>query len=119
MQLYEQDRIDLNRPIKMYLPDYKSEGAKKVTIFQLLNHTSGMVNIDTISSVESAVKNGVPVYQKPYTTDEFLDKYCSDKLFTEPGKVFSYNNAEYIVLGKIIEKITGKTTYTVSIDSVI
>ena len=109
MQLYEQGKIDLNKPIKTYLPDYKGEGAEKVLICQLLNHTSGMVNIDTISSVESAVKNGVPVYQKPYTTDEFLEKYCSDPLVTEPGKVFSYNNAEYIILGKIIEKISGKT----------
>lgn len=109
MQLYEQGKIDLNKPIKTYLPGYKGEGAQKVLIRQLLNHTSGMVNIDTISSVESAVKNGVPVYQKPYTTDEFLEKYCSDSLVTEPGKVFSYNNAEYIILGKIIEKITGKT----------
>jgi len=109
MQLYEQGKIDLNKPIKTYLPDYKGEGAEKVLICQLLNHTSGMVNIDTISSIESAVKNGVPVYQKPCTTDEFLDKYCSDPLLTEPGKVFSYNNAEYIVLGKIIEKLTGKS----------
>ena len=109
MQLYEQGKIDLNKPIKTYLPNYKGEGAEKVLIDQLLNHTSGMINIDTISSIESAVKNGVPVYQKPYSTDEFLEKYCSDSLRTEPGKVFSFNNAEYIVLGKIIENITGKT----------
>jgi CubicO group peptidase (beta-lactamase class C family) len=109
MQLYEQGKLDLDKQIKTYLPNYKGEGAEKVLIYQLLNHTSGMVNIDTISSIESAVKNGVPVYQKPYSTDEFLEKYCSDSLMTEPGKVFSYNNAEYIILGKIIEKITGKT----------
>ncbi|MFZ0283159.1 MAG: serine hydrolase domain-containing protein [Bacteroidales bacterium] len=109
MQLYDQSKIDLNKPIKTYLPDYKGEGAGKVLICHLLNHTSGMVNIDTISSVESAVKNGVPLYQKPYTKDEFLERYCSDTLVTEPGKVFDYNNADYIVLGKIIERITGKT----------
>lgn len=109
MQLVEQGKIDLQQPIKTYLPDYTGEGAGKVTIHQLLNHTSGMVNIDTVTSIESALKNGLAVYQKPYTSGELLAKFCSDTLATEPGKVFSYNNAEYIVLGKIIERVAGKT----------
>ncbi len=119
MQLYEQGKIDLNKPIKTYLPDYKGEGADKVLIRQLLNHTSGMVNLDTISSVESAVKNGIPVYQKPCTSDDLLDKYCSDPLVAEPGKVFSYNNADYIILGKIIEKVTGRTFEKVLLENIL
>ena len=109
LQLYEQGKIDLNKTIKTYLPDYTGEGADKVTIHQLLNHTSGMVSIDTITSFESVLKNGIPVYQKPSTTDELLIKYSSDTLVNEPGKVFSYNNADYIILGKIIERISNKT----------
>ncbi|MBI1781221.1 MAG: beta-lactamase family protein [Sphingobacteriales bacterium] len=109
MQLYESGKIDLDKTIKIYLPDYKGAGGDKVTIHQLLNHTSGMKNIDTITSIESAVKNGVPVYQKPRTTDELIEKYCSDTLVNEPGKVFDYNNADYIILGKIIEKVYNKT----------
>lgn len=109
MQLYEQGKIDVTKHIKDYLPDYRGEGGDKVIIHQLLNHTSGMANIDTVKSIESALKNGVPVYQKPRTTDELLNNYCSDKLVNEPGKVFDYNNAEYIILGKIIEKIYNKT----------
>ncbi|HEY3390705.1 MAG TPA: serine hydrolase domain-containing protein, partial [Prolixibacteraceae bacterium] len=109
MQLAEKGEIDLNKTIKNYLPDYKGEGADKVTIHQLLNHTSGMTNIDTVKSIESALKSGIPLYQKPCTTDELLKNYCSDKLVNEPGKVFDYNNADYIVLGKIIEKINNRT----------
>lgn len=109
MQLAEQGKINVNKHIIDYLPDYKGEGGDKVTIRQLLNHTSGMPNIDTVKSIESALKNGVPVYQHPFTTDELLIRYCSDKLVNEPGKVFDYNNADYIVLGKIIEKICHKT----------
>lgn len=108
LQLYEQGKIDLTQTINIYLPNYKGEGADKVTIHQLLNHTSGMVNIDTVTSIESALKYGIPVYQKPYTPDQLLANFCSDSLITEPGKVFSYNNAEYIILGKIIEKIYSK-----------
>ncbi len=110
LRLYEQGKIDLNKPIKTYLPNYAGEGAGKVTIHQLLNHTSGMANIDrNLTSAESAIKNGMPHYQTPYTTDELLAKFCSEKLVNEPGKVFDYNNADYIVLGKIIEQINGKT----------
>ena len=108
MQLYEQGKVDVTKHIKDYLPGYRGEGGDKVTLHQLLNHTSGMVNIDTVKSIESALKNGVPVYQKPLTTDELLNNFCSDKLVNEPGKVFDYNNAEYIILGKIIEKIYNK-----------
>lgn len=92
------------------MPDYAGEGADKVTVHHLLNHTAGMANIDrNLTSVESAVKNGMPHYQTPLTTDELLAKYCSEKLVNEPGKVFDYNNADYIILGKIIERIYGKT----------
>lgn len=108
MQLVEKGEIDLNKSIKTYLPDYKGEGGDKVTIHQLLNHTAGMANIDTVKSMESALKNGLPLYQKPRSTDELLRDFCSDKLVSEPGKVFDYNNADYIVLGKIIEKIYSK-----------
>lgn len=110
LRLYEQGKIDLTKPIKTYLPDYAGEGAGKVTIHQLLNHTSGMANIDrNLTSEETVIKSGMPHYQAPYTTDELLAKFCSEKLVNEPGKVFDYNNADYIILGKIIERIHGKS----------
>lgn len=109
LQLVEQGKIDLNKTIKTYLPDYRGEAGDKVTIHQLLNHTSGMKNIDSVPSLEYVVKNGFPLYQMPHTSDEILDKYCSDKLAGKPGEKFDYNNADYIVLGKIIERLYGKT----------
>jgi len=109
MQLSEQGKIDVTKHIKDYLPDYKGEGGNKITIHQLLNHTSGMANIDTVKSMESALKNGLPVYQKPRSTAELLNDYCSGPLVNEPGKVFDYNNADYIILGKIIEKLYNRT----------
>lgn len=105
LQLVEAGKLDLHKPIKTYLPNYTGEAGDKVTIHQLLNHTSGIANIDrNVASAENAVKNGIPHYQTPLTTDELLSKYCSEKLVNIPGKVFDYNNADYIILGKIIEK---------------
>ncbi len=106
LQLFEEGKLDINETINRYLPGFKGEG-KKVRIYQLLNHTSGLANIDTFTSMENAVKHGVEMYQKPYTADQILNKYCSGKLVHEPGKVFDYNNADYIILGKIIESVSG------------
>lgn len=109
LQLYEQGKIDLTKTINTYLPDYKGEGAAKVTVEQLLNMTSGIANMDEGVTLESALKNGIPHYTIPRTTDDMLTLFSSGKLKTEPGKVFDYNNADYIILGKIIEKVTGKS----------
>lgn len=109
LQLQEQGKLNLEKMISTYLPDYIGEAGNKVTLHQLLNHTSGMRNIDTITSIESALRNGIPVYQLPHTSDELLEKFCSDSLANTPGSNFDYNNADFIVLGKIIERVTGKT----------
>jgi D-alanyl-D-alanine carboxypeptidase len=109
LQLYEQGRLDLQATIKAYLPGYTGEGGDRVTLHNLLNHTSGIANLDAIKSYEEAVKKGMEVYQRPHTTDDLLTRYCSGNLVHEVGKVFDYNNADYIILGKIIEKITAKT----------
>lgn len=107
LQLHEQGKIDLNRTIGTYLPDYAGEGKDKVTLHQLLNHTSGIANFDTVTDMETALKSGIPVYQTPFTSDQLLAKFSSGRLVNPPGKVFDYNNADYIVLGKIVERIHG------------
>jgi D-alanyl-D-alanine carboxypeptidase len=109
LRLHEQGKISLNQTIKTYLPNYTGPAGDKVTIKQLLNHTSGMANIDRrLTSAASAIRNGLPHYQTPLTTDQLLVMYCSENLMTEPGRIFDYNNADYIVLGKIIERVSGE-----------
>lgn len=107
MQLHEKEKLQLNDYINKYLPDYKGEGANKVTIHQLLNATSGIENME---------ENGDEVYEKLFTTDDILQKYCSGKLVDKPGKVFNYNNADYVILGKIIEAATG-LSYAEALDN--
>lgn len=109
LQLREQGKVDLQKTIKTYLPDYKGDGGDKATIHQLLNHTSGIDNMDKITTAEEAIKKGIPAYMLPHSTDELLAQFASGPLVSEPGKKFSYNNAEYVILGKIIEKIYGKS----------
>ncbi|MEQ1761722.1 MAG: serine hydrolase domain-containing protein [Pyrinomonadaceae bacterium] len=109
LQLREEGKLDLGKTIKAFLPDYAGEAGDKTTVHQLLNHTSGIDNFDKVKSAEDAINNGLPTYQRPYTSDQLLAKFCSGPLVAAPGKAFDYNNADYIILGKIIERIDGKT----------
>jgi D-alanyl-D-alanine carboxypeptidase len=108
LQLVEQGRLDLRAPIKTYLPTYTGEGADRVTLHHLLNHTSGLPNVDTVRSYEEAARNGLELYQKPWTTDEIISRFCSGRLVHDPGQAFDYNNGDYMILGKIIERVTGR-----------
>jgi CubicO group peptidase (beta-lactamase class C family) len=106
MQLYEQGKIDLNGSVKTYFPSYS--GSDKISVQNLLNHTSGLPYVGP-KSKEEALEKGMVEFQLPHSVDESISKYYSRDLVNEPGKVFSYNNGEYIILGRIIEKIYGKS----------
>lgn len=102
LQLVEQGKIKLDGKITDYLPDYRKDTGEKVTIHQLLNHTSGIPSYtDRRNFMADASRN-------PYGVADFIKKFASDDLQFEPGSKFSYNNSGYSLLGAIIEKVTGK-----------
>ena len=107
LQLVEKGKIELNNKIRDYLPDYKGEGGDKVSIRQLLNHTSGMRNTDTVKDAEF-LQRGIGFYHTPYELKEIVTKFCSNDLVNEPGTKFDYNNGEYMILGRILEVIYQK-----------
>ena len=82
-------------------------------------NAKGIKNFDQVKSAEEAIKNGIPAYQTPLTGDQPLAKYCSGPLTSPPGKEFSYNNGDYIILGKIIERLTGKSYEEVLKESIL
>lgn len=108
MQLHEEGKLDIDKPIRTYLSDYNDEATEKITVYQLLTHLSGLANLDTVTTMESALKNGLPVYQKPRALDDLVQNVLSGTLVNKPGSNFDYNNADYILLGKIIETVSGK-----------
>jgi D-alanyl-D-alanine carboxypeptidase len=109
LQLFEEGKIDLDKPFITYLPNYKGPAGALVTTRQLMNMTSGIHNMDAGLTLEGALQHGVPQYQVPHTSQEMLDKYSSDTLDAKPGTAFDYNNADFIILGKIIESVSGKS----------
>jgi teichoic acid D-alanine hydrolase len=104
LQLMEEGKIDLTKTIGTYFPEYDGAARDKVNIHHLLTYSSGIENVDQSSEAMYAMQ--IPV-------DTIIKKYCSGKLVTDPGKQMNYKNAEYIILGKIIEKVTGKSYETV------
>ncbi len=104
MQLYEKGKIDLDAPISTYYPEYKGEAAHKATIRNLLTYSSGRANKDISSPelIHQAYDNTI------WELDDFINTFLSEKLVDKPGTRFSYNNGDFILLGKIIEKIYSK-----------
>ena len=105
LQLHEEGKLRLGEPITTYLPACAGDLGPNVTVHQLLNHTSGMKDVVAVKSKEEGIRNGIDLYQRPYTVDDILAKYCSAPPQSPPGTAFSYNNGDYVVLGKIIEAI--------------
>jgi len=104
MMLAEEGKLALDQPVKRYLPNLQG-GAREVTVRQLLNHTSGIAQYDRVASLEQALTEGVPNYQRPMTADAMLRACCAGPLVAKPGSQFDYNNADYLLLGRIIERL--------------
>jgi CubicO group peptidase (beta-lactamase class C family) len=103
MQQVAEGSIKLDGHISDYLPYYRQETGSKVTISQLLSHTSG------IPSYTDDPKFFADVSRNYYAVDDFVKKFCSGDLQFEPGTKFHYDNSGFFLLGAILERITGKT----------
>jgi CubicO group peptidase (beta-lactamase class C family) len=98
-QLAQQGKLSFNDPIGKYLPDYPNKTiADKVTIHQLLTHTSGMGMYfnDEFMKRRASLKK----------LADLLPLFVNDRLDFEPGEKMQYSNSGYVVLGLIIEKLT-------------
>ncbi|RUT68201.1 serine hydrolase [Flavobacterium cupreum] len=103
VKLAEDGKIKLDVPITTYLPDYPKETGDKVTIQNLLTHTSGIPNYTSAPNfLQEKAKN-------PYSPADFVKTFSNLPLEFKPGEKFAYSNSGYFLLGYIIEKITGKT----------
>jgi CubicO group peptidase (beta-lactamase class C family) len=103
MQQVAKGTIKLDAHIPDYLPYYRKDTGAKVTIHQLLNHTSG------IPSYTDDPKFFRDESRNSYSPDDFVKKFCSGNLSFDPGSKFHYNNSGYFLLGAILEHVTGKS----------
>ena len=101
MRLVDNGRVDLDAPVRKYLPDFAVADAgasATVTVRELLNHTSGWMGDDV---------------QDFGRGDDAIARYVASMTrlpqLAPPGAVFAYNNAGLVVAGRIIEVVTGST----------
>ncbi len=103
MQLYEQGKLELDDPVIKYYPEFKTKKGKyssdSITIRHLLTHSSGLVK-----HMDNALISN-PCYDLP--SKEILKKMEKEELLFKPGSNYSYSNVGIVVLGVIIENITG------------
>ncbi len=96
MQLVEQGRVRLNDPVAKYLPEFAQNGKEDITVRQLLTHYSGLApDIDltpAFDGKESAFR--LAFAETPAQT---------------PGSGFTYSDTNFIVLGGLVEKVSGET----------
>ncbi|HDR7471251.1 beta-lactamase family protein [Bacillus toyonensis] len=106
LQLAGENRLNLDDSIEKWLPGVIQGNGyddKQITIRQLLNHTSGIANYTTSKDFN------IMDTKKSYTAEELVKMGISMPPDFAPGKSWSYSNTGYVLLGIIIEKVTGNS----------
>ncbi len=101
-QLIEAEQLNLNGKVSDYLPDYPKDKGSKITIEQLLTHTSGLTDSRFIKNFDDEIG----VQNKPHS--QFINIFKDEGLLFEPGTKWSYSNFGYNLLTYIAEKIYAK-----------
>jgi CubicO group peptidase (beta-lactamase class C family) len=99
-QLADQGKIKLDDPVSKYIPRFKLSDrnvTKTVTIRQFLTQTSGLPRADDL---------WVPA---PTSRKQIIDDLVKVRLTAKPGEQFQYSNQNYVVLGYLIQQVTGQT----------
>ncbi|HOW85182.1 MAG TPA: serine hydrolase [Candidatus Aminicenantes bacterium] len=99
--LAQEGKLGLQDEITRFLPDYPTQG-RKITVEHLLTHTSGIQSYTELAE-------WLPLWRKDFTVRELIALFKDKPMQFEPGRSWAYNNSGYILLGAIIEKVSGKT----------
>ncbi len=103
-QFVNAGQIRLDGHLSDYLPYYRKDTGDRVTISQLLSHTSGIPNFISVPGFLDG-----PASRTKYSARDFAQKYCSGDLEFEPGTRFGYSNSGYFLPGAVLEEVSGST----------
>jgi CubicO group peptidase (beta-lactamase class C family) len=97
--LAEEGKLSIDDPVAKFFPNLTR--AKEITVRDLMNHTAGYPDYYPLDFLDRRML-------KPISFEAMCKEYAGGKLDFEPGTRFSYSNTGYIVLGGIVEKLSGK-----------
>lgn len=98
LMLEAQGKLNVKDPISKYIPDYPA-GAR-ITVHHLLTHTSGIKDFTKMKTLSE-------IAQKEMTPKMMVDFFKKEQPDFAPGEKFEYNNSGYVVLGYLIELVSG------------
>lgn len=101
LRLAEQGRLSLADPVARFLPDFPT-GGRTVTLEQLLSHTAGVPNYTDLPE-------WIPRWREDMSLATLIGLFAGRPLDFEPGQSWSYSNSGYVLLGAVIEKVTGRS----------
>jgi len=102
VQLAQEGKLSLDDPLSKFLPGYPEPG-RSATVRQLLQHTSGIQSYTEMPGVMNPVSTAIP-----RSTETLVAVFKDAPAVSKPGEVWAYNNSGYVLIGAIIEKVTGK-----------
>jgi CubicO group peptidase (beta-lactamase class C family) len=100
LMLEEQGKLKVEHTIAKYIPDYPA--GDKITIHHLLTHTSGIKDFTKMKSLKD-------IAQKEMSPKMIVDFFKNEPVDFAPGEKYDYNNSGYVLLGYIIELVSGGT----------
>jgi D-alanyl-D-alanine carboxypeptidase len=103
LQLVDEGKIKLEDKLYKYIPSIVN--SKEISILQLLNHTNGIYDFEELIFSEPMLFDPL----KKWTIQELIVRALSRSVYFEPGKGWHYSNTGYILLGMIIEQVTGNS----------
>jgi CubicO group peptidase (beta-lactamase class C family) len=96
MQLVQKGAIRLDAPVQQYLPEWQGAGKERATVQQLLTHQAGLPSFKTY-------------YKLNVSPDSTLRLFLTTDLDTVPGARMVYSDISAILLGKIVERVSGQS----------
>lgn len=112
LQLVAEGKLSLDDPLSRFMPDYPAPGAN-ATVRQLLNHSSGLFDFSKIPGWM-----GSEASLRPNSTADLVALTRSRPANAEPGTRWEYSNGGYVLLGAVIEQVTGKPWHEVVVERI-
>jgi D-alanyl-D-alanine carboxypeptidase len=113
LQLAQEGKLSIEKPVKSYWPEFPYQG--DITVHQLLSHTAGIPNPIPLHWIHLAEEHSS--FDRDSFFKSIFEKYRRVK--TNPNEKFLYSNLGYVLLGMLIEKISGKHYEQFIIDNII
>ena len=105
LQLVEEEKMALDDPISKWLPPFPNV-RKEITIRQLLEHRSGLYNFTSHPDFFPSINKDKAAMSQVWTSSSILENFVKKPL-ARPGKTYAYSNTNYLLLGLLIEALSG------------